>query len=189
MKFDLHTVESAPPAVKPELEAAQKAYGSVPNLYRAMATNPATLKVYLGFNQALQDHGCLSPIEQQVVYLTSSTENHCTYCVAAHSALAGMAEVPAQTITELREKAPLSDSKLNALRSFTLAVIEHRGWVSAEHLQQFASAGFEQCHVLEVLTILAQKTLSNYFNHIAETPLDSMFESQAWQPPASSAAR
>ena len=27
-------------------------------------------------------------------------------------------------------------------------------------------------HIAEVVTILAQKTLSNYFNHIYDTPLD-----------------
>lgn len=30
MKFELHTVESAPEAVKPDLESAEKSYGSIP---------------------------------------------------------------------------------------------------------------------------------------------------------------
>ena len=63
MKFEQHTIESAPAAVKKELEAAQKAYGSIPNLYRGFATNPATLKIYLGFNEELKEHGQLSPVE------------------------------------------------------------------------------------------------------------------------------
>jgi len=50
MKFELHTIESAPEAVKAELETAEKAYGNIPNLYRGFATAPATLKVYLAFN-------------------------------------------------------------------------------------------------------------------------------------------
>lgn len=181
MKFELHTIETAPEAVKPELEAAQKAYGSIPNLYRGFATNPATLKIYLAFNEALQEHGCLSPVEQQVVYLTASAENGCTYCVGAHSVLADVAKMPEQTLTELRKEAALSDQKLNALRKLTLSVMEHRGWVPEEDITDFQTAGYEQCHLLEVLTILAQKTLSNYYNHIAQTPLDAMFESRAWE--------
>lgn len=33
----------------------------------------------------------------------------------------------------------------------------------------------------DVLTILALKTLSNYTDHIAETPLDPVFEPQRWE--------
>ena len=61
MKFEFHTIESAPESVKPDLEAAQKAYGAIPNLYRGFATNPATLKIYLSFNEQLQQHCTLSP--------------------------------------------------------------------------------------------------------------------------------
>ena len=182
MKFELHTIESAPEAVKPDLQAAEKAYGSVPNLYRGFATAPAALKGYLALDQLVQQHGHLTPVEQQVVYLTVSAENGCGYCVGAHSVLADMAKMPAQTLTELREQRPLSDPKLDAIRRFTLSVMTHRGWVPAQDIADFQAAGYDQRHLLEVLTILAQKTLSNYFNHIAQTPLDEMFQSQAWEP-------
>lgn len=181
MKFELHSIESAPEAVKPELEAAQSAYGSIPNLYRGFATNPATLKIYLGFNELLQQHGVLTPVEQQVVYLTASAENGCTYCVGAHSVLADMAKMPELTLTELREQKTLSDSKLDALRKLTLSAMQHRGWLPEQTLADFQKAGYQQQHVLEVLTIIAQKTLSNYYNHIAQTPLDDMFAGRAWE--------
>ncbi len=182
MKFEFHTIESAPESVKPDLEAAQKAYGAIPNLYRGFATNPATLKIYLSFNEQLQQHGTLSPVEQQVVYLTASAENGCTYCVGAHSVLADMSNMPAETVDELRNQTALSDPKLNALRNLTLSVIEHRGWVPEVDLTEFTQAGYNQSHVLEVLTIIAQKTISNYFNHIAQTPLDDMFAGRDWKP-------
>jgi uncharacterized peroxidase-related enzyme len=181
MKFELHTIESAPEAVKAELEAADVAYGSIPNLYRGFATAPATLKVYLAFNELLKAHGQLSPVEQQLVYLTVSAENGCTYCVGAHSVLADMADMPEEILTGLREQRTLPDPKLNALRNFTLSVMAHHGWVRDEDISAFATAGYDQRHVLEVLTILAQKILSNYYNHIARTPLDEMFQSQAWE--------
>ncbi|MFK5894200.1 MAG: carboxymuconolactone decarboxylase family protein [Pseudomonadota bacterium] len=180
MKFELHSIESAPEAVKAELETAQQAYSSIPNLYRGFASNPATLKIYLAFNENLQEFGCLSTIEQQVVYLTSSAENGCTYCVGAHSVLADMSMMPEQTLFELRDQKKLSDPKLNALRNITLSIMEHRGWVPEKDIMEFQNMGYEQPHLLEVLTILAQKTLSNYFNHLAQTPLDKMFESRVW---------
>ncbi|MEE9327031.1 MAG: carboxymuconolactone decarboxylase family protein [Cocleimonas sp.] len=181
MKFELHTVESAPESVKPELEVAQEAYGTIPNLYRGFATAPATLKMYLTFNKILGEFANLTPVEQQVVYLAVSVENGCTYCVGAHSVLAGMADIPEVTLQELREQRPLSDPKLNALKDFALAELESRGWVSEEAIKEFTAAGYDQRHVLEVITILAQKTMSNYYNHIAQTPLDDMFKSMEWE--------
>jgi hypothetical protein len=35
--------------------------------------------------------------------------------------------------------------------------------------------------VLEVLVGVAMKTLSNYTNHIAETPLDEQLQAFAWE--------
>jgi uncharacterized peroxidase-related enzyme len=182
MKFEFHTIESAPEAAKPELEAAQKAFGAVPNLYRGFATNPATLKIYLAFNEQLEQHGTLTPFEQQVVYLTVSAENGCTYCVGAHSVLAELSKMPAETVEQLRNQEALSDARHNALRNFTLSVMAHRGWVPGADLDAFAEAGYNESQALEVLTIIAQKTISNYFNHIAKTPLDEMFAGRAWEP-------
>lgn len=182
MNFQLHTHETAPEAVRADLREAQKAYGSVPNLYREFAASPAALKVYLAMNELLREHGVLSPVEQQVVYLTASAENGCSYCVGAHSVIAGMVGMPGEVLAALREPHSLPDARLDALRAFTLSVMERRGHVPEGDLAAFEAAGYAQAHLLEVLTILAQKTLSNYFNHIAETPLDEMFRSSTWQP-------
>lgn len=181
MEFELHTIESAPEAVKPELEAAQTAFGTIPNLYRGLAHSPAALKIYLAFNETLTEFAHLTPVEQQLVYLTVSAENGCTYCVGAHSVLAGMAKMPEQTLKELRDQVQLSDPKLNALRNFTLSMMEHRGWVPEEDLADFIMAGYDRRHILEVITLLAQKTMSNYYNHLAKTPLDDMFKSMEWE--------
>lgn len=92
-----------------------------------------------------------------------------------------MVEIPEAILNELREQRPLSDPKLNALRNFALAERDKRGWVSEQDLIDFQAAGYGESHVLEVITILAQKTLSNYFNHIAKTPLDEMFKPMEWE--------
>lgn len=45
-----------------------------------------------------------------------------------------------------------------------------------------AAAGFTKAQVLEVILGISFKTLSNYVNHIAETPLDGAFAAQTWTP-------
>lgn len=60
-------------------------------------------------------------------------------------------------------------------------MIAKRGNVDKADLDAFFSAGYGQQQVLEVILGLAQKTISNYVNHIAETPLDQPFQPLAWQ--------
>jgi hypothetical protein len=43
------------------------------------------------------------------------------------------------------------------------------------------AARYQSHHVLEVLVGVAMKTLSNYTNHLAATPLDSAFAGRAWK--------
>ena len=180
MKFDVYSIDNAPEESRPILKGVKEAYGFVPNLFGVFAESPAAAQAYAAIAQALEK-AALDPIEQQVVFLSVSAKNGCEYCVAAHSTIAKGAKMPDEVLTALRDKKELPDARLQALAAFTRAVVEQRGWVSDDDLQAFTAAGFERRHVLDVLTILAMKTLSNYANHIAKTPLDDAFADQAWQ--------
>lgn len=179
MKFDVHTIDTAPEQSRPILEGVKQAYGFVPNLFGVFAESPAAAEAYAAIGKALQKAG-LNAVEQQVVFLSVSTQNACKYCVAAHSTLAKGAKMPDEVLTALRERKEIPDARLQALSAFTQAVMSSSGWVPDNALQAFVDAGFERRHVLDVLTILAMKTLSNYTNHIAETPLDDAFADHAW---------
>ena len=91
-----------------------------------------------------------------------------------------MVRMPEDMLAALREQRPLSDQKLNALRALVLSILHHRGWVPEAYLEHVVAVGYTQRHVLDVLTIVALKTLSNYVNHIAHTPLDPQFTSRRW---------
>lgn len=180
MKFQVHTKDTAPEASRATLDATAKKYGFLPNLFGVLAESPTAVHAYAGINKALEQ-SALSQVEQQVVALTVSAANDCAYCVGAHSSVAQMVHMPEQILVELRDQRDLSDAKLNALRRLVVSVLHHRGWVPEEDLNQFATAGYAERHLLDVLTIVALKTLSNYVNHIAHTPLDPQFASQSWQ--------
>jgi hypothetical protein len=53
------------------------------------------------------------------------------------------------------------------------------GWPTTTYRRSWTK-GFIRRHVLGVLTGVAMKTLSNYMNHSAKTPLDDAFASFAW---------
>lgn len=95
--------------------------------------------------------------------------------------MAGLAD---DRIAVLRAGQPLADAKLDALRVFAMTVVEQRGVIEPADLQRFVDAGYQPAQAFEVLVGVAMKTLSNYTNHIAATPLDARLQAFAWEPPA-----
>lgn len=69
-------------------------------------------------------------------------------------------------------KGNANDPKHAALIKFTQKVIETNGFVDESDLIEFKDAGYSDAHIAEVPVIIAQKTLSNLFNHINDTELD-----------------
>lgn len=180
------TLDHAPDAVRPTLEAVKARYGFVPNLIGVLANAPAALEAYLSL-AGLLGKSSLTPAEQQVVAIAVSRENQCAYCVAAHSKLAG-AVLDQASIRALREGEALADAKLDALAALTRAIVASRGWVDEAVLERFHAAGYQPAQVLDVLVGVAMKTLSNYTNHLVDTPLDLAFDDTRWQRPQRAAA-
>lgn len=187
--FKLHTIATAPVAAVPILEAANKGLGFIPNLYAHLAEAPTALEAYKQLG-ALLEKSSLTPTEQQVVLIAVSVKNNCAYCVAAHSFIArNMVKVPDNIISALRSGQPLPDVKLNALATFAETVVHERGWVAGgQELNDFFSAGYTQQNALEVVLGVTMKTLSNYANHLTDTPLDAAFANEAWELPSTCAS-
>ena len=180
--FKVHTKETAPEKSAELLANAEKAFGFIPNLLGILAESPAALNGYLSAGQIF-DQSSFSPTERQVVILSASRFNNCRYCVAAHSVIANLQQVPADVVEAIRNDEPIADSRLEALRLFTTSIVENRGWVSEADTEAFLAAGFTKAQLIEVILGVSFKTLSNYINHIADTPLDEAFAPQKWTPP------
>jgi len=188
-QFKIHSIQTAPAIAQPLLEGSLKKYGFIPNLHGGLAEAPAALKAYIELT-ALFDQTSLSPTERQVVLLVVSTENHCSYCVAAHSMIAKhMVKADPAIIDAIRNLQPLPDTKLDALASFTRNVVKNRGVVCGQTLDKFITAGYTLAQVLEVVLGVTLKTLSNYTNHIINTPLDATFQAEAWEEPSQCASK
>ncbi len=178
--FTLHDTNSAPEKSKPLLENSQKAFGMIPGLHAVMADAPTVLDGYQKLHQLVLDSS-FDNDETTVVWQTINVEHACHYCVPAHTGIAKSMKVSDDIINALRDETPLPIDKLEALRTFTLAVVRKRGEVNSEDLNAFYEAGYQRSHVLEVILVLSQKVMSNYINHIAETPVDEPFQKFAWK--------
>ena len=185
--FNVHTIDTAPEDSRPLLEQAQQAFGFVPNLIGVLAESPAVAEAYLALGQVF-DKSSLTAVERQVAILTISRYNECDYCMAAHSAIGSMQKVPADVIEAVRNDQPIADAKLEALRLFATAMVDKRGWLAEDDITAFLEAGYSKAQILEIVLAASFKTLSNYANHMAATPLDDAFVSRTWQPVKSTAA-
>jgi AhpD family alkylhydroperoxidase len=175
------TLETAQPAGKAALERALALTGFIPNMYARMANFPGLLDTYLSGQAAFRADPAFTPPEQEAILLTISRENGCEYCVSAHSFLADKKSGLAPAVTEaIRAGLPIPDAKLAALSAFTLDMVRSRGLPSCAGVEAFLAAGYSERHILGVVLAIAVKTLSNYVNHLFDTPLDAVFEGRRW---------
>ena len=174
-QYTLHDLETAPEQSKPLLQNSIKTFGSIPSLHAVMANSPQLLDGYQRLHQLFQETS-FSKEELTVVWQTINVEHECHYCVPAHSLIANMMGVDMELNQALRDRAPLADPKLQVLHETTLAMVRGRGHISPEQAQAFYDAGYGDQQMLEIVLGLAQKVMSNYVNHIADTPLDDRFK-------------
>ena len=64
------------------------------------------------------------------------------------------------------------DNKVQVALSFARKVVEKRGWVSDEDLEEVRGAGYSDEEITEIIANIALHNFTNYFNHIAETEVD-----------------
>lgn len=176
--------EQATPEAREVLERARRQVGRLPNMYLMMANLPALLDTYLYGYDRFRKAADFTPAQQEVVFLTLSVENGCGYCAGAHSFIADhMSKVPGDVTDAIRDGQPIQDRKLEALRAFTRVMHDTRGRPSQEEAQAFLEAGYKEQHILGIILALSVKTISNYANHVFDTPLDETFRSREWAAP------
>ena len=88
----VHTIESAPEASKPLLEASQKAYGMIPGLHGVLAAAPGILEGYQKLHELFVNTS-FNEEELTVVWQAINVEHSCHYCVPAHTGIAHMMKV------------------------------------------------------------------------------------------------
>ena len=181
-EFTVYDESTAPEQARAMLAGAKRRLGFVSTLTGVMAESPELLAGYNALFEKFQASS-LPAEAKHVVLITASVANGCAYCVAAHSTMALRAGLDAETVTALRDGKPLADPELAAVHAFTRLLVENRGWVDSEQVDAFLAAGYTRRHVLDVILGVGVKTLSNYTNHIAHTPLDPAWAAQEWTPP------
>ncbi|KUF11103.1 carboxymuconolactone decarboxylase family protein [Pseudoponticoccus marisrubri] len=165
------TIDDAPDASRPLLEAVKTSLGSVPNLFRITANSPAALAGYLELNGALSK-GTLPAATRERIALAVAQRNGCAYCLSAHSYIAqNLAKLDEAEIMANR-KGGSTDPKAAAAVRFAVALVEARGSVSEAELSAVKLAGYSDAQIVEIIAHVALNTLTNYLNEALGTPVD-----------------
>ena len=165
------TIEAAPAAAQPLLNAVKKQLGSVPNLFRLVANSPAALEGYLGLSGAL-GKGSLPAATRERIALAVAEINGCGYCLAAHTYLGKhLAKLDDSEIAANRNGGS-HDAKADAAVRFAAKVTQQRGHTGEADLQAVRDAGYSDAEVIEIVLHVALNTWTNYINEVAKTDID-----------------
>jgi AhpD family alkylhydroperoxidase len=175
--FTEYTVESAPAAARRSMAATEKHLGYLPAGVARMAASPDLLDGFLKLNSIFEG-STLGPLARETLVMTMATRNGCHICVAMHTARLTALGADADTITGLRNAGRpgaqgLADPALEAIRLFTLRVLETAGDVGAEALHAFLASGYTSQNALEVVLGIGTYTMSTLANRLTGAPVDA----------------
>ncbi|WP_299519513.1 carboxymuconolactone decarboxylase family protein [Winogradskyella sp.] len=146
-----------------------KALGFVPNLYATYAHSDTALENYLNFANAKTS---LSAKEKEVVNLAVSEVNECIYCLSAHTAIGKMNGFTDEQILELRAGYSSVNNKLDALARLAKNVTVNRGRTDETVLENFFNAGYTKANLIDTISLVGDKTISNYIHSTTQVPVD-----------------
>jgi len=168
--LSLPTEAQLKPAAHQILGAVSAKLGMVPNLYSYIARSPNALDSYLKFQEA-QAKGSFKAREREAVYLAVSEANGCEYCRAAHTALGKLNGFTEEETRQLRAGTH-ADRRLGPLTRLAAAITTERGRVDSALVEEFFAAGFDEAALVDLVALVADKTLANYLHNLAGFEVD-----------------
>lgn len=180
MTYPVHTLNSAPEASQPMLAQLQQTFGLIPNIAGAMAHSPELLKGFFGLFKQVHS-GSFTEAEIQTLLLTNAVTNACSWAVAFHTMLALKEGLTTGDVEAIRTRGLPADPRLAALSRLARKLIETRGHVTEHDLASFIDAGFKREQSLEILTVVAASTVTNYAGTITQPPLEDFLQPHAWR--------
>ncbi|MES2126504.1 MAG: peroxidase-related enzyme [Pseudomonadota bacterium] len=165
----LHSAE-APVNSRDVLGQVHGAFGTTPNMFRAVANSPAALNSMWAAFGALGG-GVLGPKLGEQIAVAVADANRCEYCLAAHTALGKNAGLSAEALAAA-QSGRSDDPRTAAALGFALKLVKQRGQIADADVAAMRSAGFNDEHIVEILAHVALNIFTNYVNVAFEVPVD-----------------
>jgi uncharacterized peroxidase-related enzyme len=152
------------------LDAVKGKFGIVPNMTRVMANSPAVLEGFVHLYGALSS-GQLDAKLREQLGLVIAQQNHCNYCLSAHSAIGKMVGLNAEQIAASRE-AHADTEKVTAALTFATQILDAKGHVTEQDLATVRQAGYSDEEIAEIIGQVALNVFTNYFNVATGVDID-----------------
>lgn len=152
----------------------QEKFGFVPNVIKEVGNSIVALETYMAAGAALE-YSTLTPVEVNAVQLTVSAKNECHYCTRAHTALGKMLETSPDDLAAIRQGELPAGERMANLVSTARLLMDKKGFLNGQDLENVSDKSISRAELYDIIAIIAQKTISNYVNHIANTRVDDAF--------------
>ena len=161
---------TADPATEALLGSVRKSMGAVPNLIATMARSPAVAGAYLGFAQASRAARC--PVVSASRSPWWSAKPTPAAIAWRRTRRRGRRSGLTEEETKEARRAASDDEKEQAALVFARKVVQDRGVVADDDVEQLRRAGYTDGEVGEIVANVALSLFTNYFNHVAATEVD-----------------
>ena len=172
MRVPIHSPDEAPQGSRDALKQLTERFGGTLNIFGAMAESPALLNAYDGMERALREHSGLGEKTRQAIHLRISRINDCGYCRAAYRDACQRAGWDDEEIAAIATGDVGFDAQLDALLGFVTELVQEEGRLDDTSWEAAKDAGWTDRELLDAFAEVPRTILTNWFNHMMDTPLD-----------------
>ena len=165
------TVDEAPAASRPMLQATEARFGRVPNMALLLSASPAALQGYLALLTALDD-GTLGAQTAERIALTVAETIGCQYGLSLHTFCArnGIGLDDAE-ITANRNGAS-NDPQADAAVCFAAKLVRSQGAIGDDDLRALKAGGYDDGQIIEIVLHTGLNMLAGTINKVCQPDVD-----------------
>lgn len=168
--INVPTRDQVDPKAQAIFDNLKKNLGMVPNIYAVIGHSASSLESYLAFSKA-QEKGAFNAKEREAVALAVSEFNGCSYCLAAHTALAKMHGFSEEETHHLRA-GTIEDPRLGVLTRLAISIVENKGKANPRLVEDFFAVGYDKSALIDLIALVAERNLANYVGRLVGVPVD-----------------
>jgi uncharacterized peroxidase-related enzyme len=164
-RYPMPELNTLPADIQARILEVQEKSGFVPNVFLAFARRPAEWRAFFAYHDALmlREGSGLTKGDREMIVTTTSSANHCLYCVVAHGAILRIYEkkplVADQVATNYR-KADIT-VRQRAMLDFAMKVCLHSNEIEDSDFTSLHAQGFDDEDIWDIGAITAFFGLSN----------------------------
>ncbi|WP_057938583.1 carboxymuconolactone decarboxylase family protein [Algoriphagus resistens] len=143
--------------------------GRTPNMYAAMMHSENALSAYYPFHIRKNS---LSIRESEAITLVVSQQNNAMYCLSAHTMIGKLNGFTEQEIILLRKGEAPFDRRLDVLVQLVKDIVEKKGAVETDKLNNFFHAGFTYENLIDTLHVVGDNFITNFTGKVLKVPID-----------------